>query len=144
MDGKIPTLVSALKVFLKSLPINGVKFNICSFGSNHTFLFKKSKTYDQSSLDEALRHVNTFSANYGGTEMFPPVKETCKNRYKDMPLEVMILTDGQIWNQQVSSPKFARFDDSHRPFLHTVMNMAAFLRPQLPDFRKFPIWLTLL
>ena len=114
MDGKIPTLVSALKIFLKSLPVNGVKFNICSFGSRHSFLFKKSKTYDQSSLNEALRHVNTFSANFGGTEMLQPIKETCKNRYKDMALECMILTDGQIWNQQemfdfINEQKNARF-----------------------------------
>ena len=99
MGGKIHTLVAALKIFLKSLPANGTKFNLCSFGSNYDFLFKKSKTYDQSSLNEALQHLNTFQANYGGTEMLEPVKATCKNRYKDMPLEVMVLTDGQIWNQ---------------------------------------------
>ena len=100
MGGKIETLVAALKIFLKSLPANGVKFNICSFGTHFDFLFQRSKTYDQSSLDEALRHLSTFSSNYGGTEMLPPVKKTCELRYKDMPLEVMIFTDGQIWNQQ--------------------------------------------
>ena len=36
MGGCIPTLKSAMKVFLKSLPL-GVKFNICSFGSHHDF-----------------------------------------------------------------------------------------------------------
>ena len=99
MDGKIDTLVAALKIFLKSLPV-GVKFNICSFGSNHTFLWPKSKTYDQSSLQSALDHLKTFSANYGGTEMLKPVEATVKNRYKDMPLEIMVITDGEIWNQQ--------------------------------------------
>ena len=99
MGGKIDTLVAALKIFLKSLPV-GVKFNICSFGSNHTFLWPKSKTYDQSSLQTALDHLQTFSANYGGTEMLKPVEATVKNRYKDMPLEVMVITDGEIWNQQ--------------------------------------------
>ena len=114
MGGKIDTLVAALKIFLKSLPANGTKFNICSFGSHFDFLFKKSKTYDQSSLNEALQHLQSFSANYGGTEMLEPVKETCKNRYKDMPLEVMVLTDGQIWNQDdmfafINDQKNARF-----------------------------------
>jgi hypothetical protein len=99
MDGKIDTLVAALRIFLKSLPV-GVKFNICSFGSNYTFLWPKSKTYDQSSLQTALDHLKTFSANYGGTEMLKPIQATVENRYKDMPLEVMVITDGEIWNQQ--------------------------------------------
>lgn len=99
MNDKIPTLKSALRVFLKSLPV-GVKFNICSFGSNHSFLWPRSKTYEQSSLDQALKHVNSFGADFGGTEMFEPLKDTVENRYKDMQLEVMVITDGQIWNQQ--------------------------------------------
>jgi hypothetical protein len=99
MEGKIEMVVEAMKIFLKSLPV-GVKFNICSFGSNHTFLWPKSKTYDQSSLYTAMKHLDSLSANYGGTEMLQPVKATVKNRYKDMPLEVLILTDGEIWNQE--------------------------------------------
>lgn len=98
MGGKIHLVVAAMKIFLKSLAV-GVKFNICSFGSRHSFLFEKSKTYDQSSLKEALSHLETFSANYGGTDILQPVEATIKNRYKDLPLEVMLLTDGEIWNQ---------------------------------------------
>ncbi|RMZ79352.1 hypothetical protein DV737_g3449, partial [Chaetothyriales sp. CBS 132003] len=114
MQGNIPTLVAALKIFLKSLPANGVKFNICSFGSHFSFLFQQSKTYDESSLEEALKHVSKFAADFGGTEMFPAVEATCKKRYGDMPLEVMILTDGQIWNQNqlfefINKQKNARF-----------------------------------
>ncbi|KAI9881908.1 MAG: hypothetical protein M1823_006381 [Watsoniomyces obsoletus] len=46
--------------------------------------------------------------------MLEPVKAICKNRYKDMPLEVMVLTDGQIWNQDdmfafINDQKNARF-----------------------------------
>lgn len=96
-DGwKIPTVISALKVFLKSLPV-GVKFNICSFGSTHSFLWPKSKVYTQDSLNEAVRHVEGFAANYGGTEIFAPLQATIENRYKDMELEVMLLTDGDVW-----------------------------------------------
>ncbi|KAF1939498.1 von Willebrand domain-containing protein [Clathrospora elynae] len=100
MDGsRIDLAIQALKVFLKSLPI-GVKFNICSFGSRHSFLWQKSVTYTQQTLDEAVRHAETFSANYGGTEMLEPLRATIEQRYKDMPLEVMMLTDGKTWNQQ--------------------------------------------
>lgn len=79
MGGQIPSLVAALNIFLKSLPV-GVKFNICSFGSRYEFLWPKSQTYSQSSLDQATKHVATFSANFGGTEMFEPVSLPRANR----------------------------------------------------------------
>lgn len=98
MGGKMHLVVQALKVYLKSLPLS-VKFNICSFGSSHSFLFGKSKPYDESSLQEALAHVQNFDANYGGTEIQAPVEATVNNRLKNSPLEIMVLTDGQVWNQ---------------------------------------------
>lgn len=90
----------ALQVFLKSLPV-GVKFNICSFGSNYDFLFPRSASYSQDTLATATRHANGLSANYGGTEMLEPLSATIERRYKDMPLEIILLTDGEIWQQQV-------------------------------------------
>jgi Vault protein inter-alpha-trypsin domain/von Willebrand factor type A domain len=98
MRGKISTLVSALKIFLKSLPLD-VKFNICSFGSNHKFLWPKSKIYDESSLRDADSYIESFDADFGGTEMLAAIEETVKNRYKDMHLEVIVVTDGEIWKQ---------------------------------------------
>ncbi|KAL8670299.1 MAG: hypothetical protein Q9168_005154 [Polycauliona sp. 1 TL-2023] len=98
MRGNIPTLISALQVFLKSLPI-GVKFNICSFGNRNSFLWSKSQTYSRDSLAEALAHVEGFEADLGGTETFAALKATIDNRYQDIPCEVMLLTDGDIWNQ---------------------------------------------
>ncbi|KAH7082718.1 von Willebrand factor type A domain-containing protein [Paraphoma chrysanthemicola] len=95
---RITLVVQALKVFLKSLPV-GVKFNICSFGSSYSFLWPKSVTYSQQTLDEAIRHADSFTANYGGTEMLAPLKRTIEQRYNDIPLDVMLLTDGEIWDQ---------------------------------------------
>ncbi|KAF2238357.1 VIT-domain-containing protein [Viridothelium virens] len=100
MRDKIPTLVSALRIFLKSLPV-GVMFNICSFGSSYSFLWQKSKTYDQSSLDVALAHVQSFGSDYGGTNMYQPIEATINNRYGDLPLEVVFLTDGQVTDQEL-------------------------------------------
>ncbi|KAH7056060.1 von Willebrand factor type A domain-containing protein, partial [Macrophomina phaseolina] len=97
---RIATARSALRVFLKSLPL-GVKFNICSFGSSYSFLWPKSKSYTQDSLNEALCHVETFDSNYGGTEIFAPLQASIANRYKDMELEVMLLTDGDVWQHEV-------------------------------------------
>ncbi|KAI9787082.1 MAG: hypothetical protein M1839_003317 [Geoglossum umbratile] len=99
MSSNIPTLISALKVFLKSIPL-GVKFNICSFGSSYRMLWKRSQTYDQTTLKSAIKHVEKFGADMGGTEMFAPVKAVIENRLDGMALDVMLLTDGEIWNQQ--------------------------------------------
>ncbi|KAL2259009.1 hypothetical protein VTK26DRAFT_7458 [Humicola hyalothermophila] len=99
-DNRIPNLKAALNIFLKSLPI-GVKFNICSFGSRHELLFPDgSKNYDASSLEIATHYVNSFAANFGGTEMYRPMEEIFEKRYTDMDLEVFLLTDGETWNQQ--------------------------------------------
>ncbi|KAK3824897.1 MAG: von Willebrand factor type A domain-containing protein [Benniella sp.] len=100
MEGSNINLVrSALKVFLKSLPV-GIKFNICYFGSSYSFLWPKSATYSQATLDKAIKHAERISADMGGTEMFQPIKATLDQRYKDIPLAVMLLTDGEIWNQE--------------------------------------------
>jgi hypothetical protein len=113
MNGNIPSLISAMNVFLKSLPA-GIKFNICSFGTSCTFLWPQSKTYTAETLEAATKHVQTFSANYGGTETFNAIKQTIDRRFTDLPLEIMLLTDGDIWqqedlfkyvNQQVESTK---------------------------------------
>jgi hypothetical protein len=95
----INSLREALKVFLKSIPV-GVKFNICSFGSHYSFLWSKSKSYSQASLKEAMEHVEQFDANFGGTSMYGPMEATMKQRYKDMNLEIFLVTDGEIWDQQ--------------------------------------------
>ncbi|PSN72238.1 VIT-domain-containing protein [Corynespora cassiicola Philippines] len=95
---RIDLAKQALKVFLKSLPI-GAKFNICSFGSHFSFLWPRSVTYSQQSLDYAMQHADTMTADYGGTEMLEPLKATIEGRYKDMSLEIVMLTDGETWNQ---------------------------------------------
>ena len=95
---RIENLKSALQIFLKSLPV-GVKFNICSFGRHFEFLWDRSQNYDQASLDKATAYVDTFSANFGGTHIYEPLEKAFEQRYKDMNLEVFLLTDGQIWDQ---------------------------------------------
>ena len=64
------TLVASLRVFLKSLPV-GIKFNICYFGSTHSFLFPESPLYDQKSLEKALGSLDGLDGNYGGSKTSP-------------------------------------------------------------------------
>ncbi|KXH26257.1 vault protein inter-alpha-trypsin [Colletotrichum simmondsii] len=99
MEGnKMQDLKNALRVFVKSLPV-GSMFNICSFGSRHDFLFPKSVMYDQNTMETAMRHIDTFSANYGGTQIYNPIESTFKRRHIDLDLETFILTDGEVWDQ---------------------------------------------
>lgn len=98
MEDKIETLQSALKVFLKSLPVDTC-FNICSFGSSYSLLWKSSRVYDASSLEEALDFVDGIYADMGGTEMQSAVEAVVDKRLPEKDLEVLLLTDGEIWNQ---------------------------------------------
>ncbi|KAH9206639.1 von Willebrand factor type A domain-containing protein [Leptodontidium sp. 2 PMI_412] len=98
MRHNIPMLVSALKVFLKSMPTS-VRFNICSFGTEHTFLWTRSKSYTNSALQEAIPHLSTFEANYGGTEILKAIQATIERRLTDLPLDIILFTDGQIADQ---------------------------------------------
>jgi hypothetical protein len=91
-------LQSAMNVFLKSMPA-GVKFNICSFGSGHSFLWEKSHSYTKDNLQEATNHIQRFDADMGGTEIFGAIKATIERRWSDIPLEIILLTDGDIQDQ---------------------------------------------
>ncbi|KAI5195335.1 hypothetical protein E4T39_08248 [Aureobasidium subglaciale] len=93
---KNTALVAALKTFIKSLP-SGVRFNICAFGSHHKFLWEKSMPYNQENYTQALQFVQGFTASYGGTELLRPVKAAFESHLSDMPLELVVLTDGEIY-----------------------------------------------
>ncbi|KAK6204055.1 hypothetical protein LQW54_008516 [Pestalotiopsis sp. IQ-011] len=106
MGGKEKNLQTALRIFVKSMR-PGMKFNICSFGSRHDFLWERSQPYNQTTVEQAMRHIDTISANYGGTEMFQAVEDIFARRYKDMNLEVFLITDGEVWRQE---PLFEMID----------------------------------
>ena len=95
---KNAALVKALKVFLKSLPL-GVRFNICAFGNDFKFLFPKSQPYNEDNLNTALSFVESFKASYGGTEILKPITAAFEQHLADLPFEVMLLTDGEIWEE---------------------------------------------
>lgn len=93
------TLVAALRVFLKSLPV-GIKFNICYFGTYDSFLFPKSQVYDQNSLETALKSLDGLDGECGGTETLSAVRASINSRDITQPLSVILATDGDIWQQQ--------------------------------------------
>ncbi|KAJ5094315.1 hypothetical protein N7456_010176 [Penicillium angulare] len=97
MKAQIPTLRSTLKLFIKSLPF-GVPFNIVSFGFESTALWPQSRIYDKESSNEALEFVKTINADMGGTEILSALQLAVKNGYKDRSLDVLVLTDGEVYN----------------------------------------------
>lgn len=99
MLDKIPALINALKIFLRSLPV-GIDFNVCSFGSSHTFLWEKSHVYNEQSFADAMSHVEAFSADYGGTETLAALQASLGTRDVQQDLALILCTDGDIWQQQ--------------------------------------------
>ena len=85
-----------LMLFLKSIP-KGCFFNIVGFGSTYTFLFPCSVPYDQTHLDKASKHIQSISADMGGTELLEPLQKVFSMRSKNgLPKQVFVLTDGGV------------------------------------------------
>ena len=96
--GRTETLVAALRVLLKSLPV-GLKFNICAFGSDYSFLWQKSHIYNENSLKQALDFVGKFGGHLGGTETTRAVQASIESRDPTENLSLILATDGDIWRQ---------------------------------------------
>ena len=96
---KSKTFVSALRIFLRSLPV-GIKFNICYFGSYPSLLFPRSRVYNQTSLEDALRSLDELDGKYGGTATLAAVRASVESRDNTQPLSIILATDGDIWQQQ--------------------------------------------
>ncbi|KAF7345069.1 hypothetical protein MVEN_01670200 [Mycena venus] len=100
MDGKrIEAAKKALVVMLRALPHQESLFQITSFGSLTTSLWPQgSKPYNQETLEEATRHIDTMRADYGGTEIRAALQHCFEARKLDRPMSVLMLTDGDAWD----------------------------------------------
>ncbi|CAD6442633.1 cd91da08-0666-4f78-bf6a-bc679b47c8d1 [Sclerotinia trifoliorum] len=94
----VPMLISALKVFFKSLPIN-VKFNICSYRTRIDFLWPQSKDYSSETLQEAMQYTATLRTSYGGIDTFKVIQATIESRLPEIPLEIILLTGRDVRKQ---------------------------------------------
>lgn len=72
-SNRIDTAKEALSLFIRSLPA-GSKFSVVSFGSRWDCLQPRVMTFDDETKDNAVRQIAMFEANYGGTELFQPLK----------------------------------------------------------------------
>lgn len=103
-SGRMESVKTALQIMLRSLPSRNTTFNIVSFGSRHTLLWKTSRAYSSESVEEASKHVDGFTSNYGGTEIRSALESAFSSRVaagksaEKIPASVFVLTDGEAWD----------------------------------------------
>lgn len=79
------------------------KFNIFSFGSRFSSLWPRPEPYSIDTKAEAENHIDTMEANYGGTDLKEPLEkifENSQNIPKNTRREVIVLTDGAVYNTE--------------------------------------------
>ena len=108
----------ALELFLHSLP-SDCYFNIWSFGSRYDALFPEgSEKYSDKSLNEALTHVKSMSADYGGTVIYDPLQDIFRKPCRDKRYfkQVFVLTDGEVSNTSSIISLVKKYKDQARVF----------------------------
>ena len=99
MDGpQIEQARHALQLFLNSVPSESHYVNVIGFGSTHESLFPKSVEYDANSLKTASAYARALRADMGGTEIASAFREVFERRRRDVPTQIFLLTDGQVWD----------------------------------------------
>jgi hypothetical protein len=100
--GRMTSVKASLQIMLRSLPSRDTTFNIVSFGSRYSSLWPTSQTYSAESVEQASKHVDTFSANYGGTELRSALQFVFNSSIKPLnnitPTSIFVLTDGEAWD----------------------------------------------
>lgn len=104
--GRMNSVKASLQIMLKSLPSRNTTFNIVSFGSRYTSLWSTPRAYTAESVEEASRHVDGFTSNYGGTQLRSAIEYAFNSRAaarktkegEQTPASVFILTDGEAWD----------------------------------------------
>ncbi|RXG68417.1 von Willebrand factor A domain-containing protein 5A [Armadillidium vulgare] len=114
---KIAKAKNTLLLLLKSLP-SECRFNVVSFGGRFETLFESSsECYTEKNLNEALELQKTIDADMGGTEIFAALLDVySKNLIPGFPRQIIILTDGEVWNQDQIFDIIERHADETRVF----------------------------
>jgi hypothetical protein len=98
MSDKMDALKRAMEFFLAALP-SGCSFNIWSFGTSFSPLWTHSQPYNAATRQTAQAHVmSQFHADLGGTQILNVLKKVVANRGGFANTDVIVLTDGQIWD----------------------------------------------
>ncbi|KAF3693018.1 von Willebrand factor A domain-containing protein 5A [Channa argus] len=115
-ETRIGNARDTLLLLLKSLPM-GCYFNIYSFGSTYESIFPKSVEYSETTMEEALKTVDTMDANLGGTEILRPLKHIySQSCIPNQPRQLFVFTDGEVGNTKEVLDLVKKNSFSHRCF----------------------------
>ncbi|KAH7090110.1 von Willebrand factor type A domain-containing protein [Auriculariales sp. MPI-PUGE-AT-0066] len=103
--GRIRAVRDALHIMVRSLPSKGSTFNIFSFGDRCDSLWPVSVSYEKDTVAAAATHIDSLSADYGGTEIAIALQTVFDSRKSadgpsKKPVAVFVLTDGEAWDLQ--------------------------------------------
>ncbi|EMD34616.1 hypothetical protein CERSUDRAFT_125208 [Gelatoporia subvermispora B] len=90
----------ALQHLIKGLPSDNTYFNIVSFGSSHSSFATTSVKYDRQSVSNASKHIDSMTADMGGTEIEDALSFVFSQRMRTIPTAVIVLTDGDVWHAE--------------------------------------------
>lgn len=89
----------ALEIMIRALTPDTM-FNVYRFGSSFESLYKHSKSYDENSMQKALKYLSQTEASLGGTSVLAPLADIYQKELKSGYLrDVILITDGQISNE---------------------------------------------
>jgi len=90
-------------------------FNIILFGSSCTALFNRQEPANAAHLEAAIALTRSMDANMGGTEMEKALEKALASASPGgMPEDILLITDGQVWNMGAVASKLA--SKRHRVF----------------------------
>jgi len=94
---KMDQLKNTMKSLIRLLPEQSY-FNIYSFGSDYKTMFSYSVLASEYKY-EAIANLNSFEANYGGTEILKPISAAINSKQLEgFPKVIYLLTDGEVSN----------------------------------------------
>ncbi|XP_039679606.1 von Willebrand factor A domain-containing protein 5A-like isoform X2 [Perca fluviatilis] len=113
---RIKNARETLLLLLKSLPM-GCYFNIYSFGDCYEHIFPKSVEYNEKTMEEALKEVNTMGGDLGRTEILTPLEHIYSQPcISSQPRQLFVFTDGEVENTEDVINLVKRNSGSHRCF----------------------------
>ena len=98
---RISIVRETCKLFLKSLPTN-CSFNIVGFGTFYESLFKNSRRYSDTTVQEALLYIENMQADMGGTALYEPIDFVVEQTRKDKKVSKQIFLSlyGKVTNPE--------------------------------------------
>lgn len=101
-EGKMTSMIKALRLAINSIVSNQVSVNIIGFGSHFTPLWNQPQLLTEKTRKEALNYIDNLRADFGGTELFSPINHIVNSTSSsERFVQMIVLTDGEIDESQM-------------------------------------------